>query len=160
MIFHKTSSAFDQKVTIVPNPLYVGSFQPPRRALGEQKSLQNRTKWVQKWQKCKKAMNYSCFGASPGSPGEPLGAPRGERRGRPGRGSPAPAWAAGRRAGRSGNGGGAAGAARGRSGAPQVPPAPIVGGGLFHILNMISYNKLQWRQNFAIWQRNHSHYLV
>ena len=73
--FYEISSTFDQKVTIVPNPLYVGSFQPPRRALGEQKSVQNRTKWVQKWQKCRKAMNYYCFGVSLECPRGPLGSP-------------------------------------------------------------------------------------
>ena len=39
IIFHKKSSVFDQKVTIVPNPLYVGSFQPPGGALGGLKSM-------------------------------------------------------------------------------------------------------------------------
>ena len=76
MKFYENLSTFDQKVTIVPNPLYVGSFQPPRRALGEQKSVQNRTKWVQKWQKCRKAMNYYCFWSLSGVPKGPLGLPR------------------------------------------------------------------------------------
>ena len=110
MKFHEILSTFDQKLTMVPNSLYVGSFQPPGGALGGTKSVQTPPKSVKKWQKCGNAMNYYCFGASPGSPRGPLGAPQ-ARRGRPGRGGPAAAWAAGRRAGGSGGDSAAAPAA-------------------------------------------------
>ena len=50
----------------MPNPYYVGTFQLPGEALGGKKSTQDEKKSVQKWPKCRNAMKYYCFVASPG----------------------------------------------------------------------------------------------